>query len=257
MATDKDKGRNRKIRYSFVNSHKDHFKIESESGIVTLMKPLDREQQAMYNLTIKASDLGEPSLSTITALVVNVQDINDSPPIFTSKHYSTKLSESETIGTAVIKVLATSNDEGVNAEISYAIIGGNDLKKFTIDSETGWIALSDAVDYERSKDYFLTVQATDGGTPPLSSLATVNISISDANDNPPIFSQNLYQAIIREDAEIGDKILQVRATDVDSFANAKVRYAIEKGERILIVCLHYLLTSLTHFNRRPNESIQH
>lgn len=232
LATDNDKGINRKIRYSFVDSHKDHFKIEPESGIVTLMKPLDREQKALYNLTLKAADQGEPSLSTITLLVVNVQDINDSPPVFTSNHYAAKISESETIGTSIIKLLATSNDIGINAEISYSIIGGNDHKKFTIEKETGVVSLADSVDFERSKDYFLTVQGTDGGTPPLSSLATLNISITDFNDNPPTFTQNSYQARIREDAEIGDKILQVRANDLDSDENGKIRYSIEKGDRM-------------------------
>lgn len=232
LATDNDKGINRKIRYSFVDSYKEHFRIEPESGIVTLMKPLDREQKALYNLTVKASDQGTPSLSSITSLLVNVQDINDSPPIFTSNHYAAKISESESIGTSIIKLLATSNDIGINAEISYAIIGGNDHKKFAIDKETGIVSLADSVDFERSKDYFLTVQGTDGGTPPLSSLATLNISITDFNDNPPIFTQNSYQARIREDAEIGDKILQVRANDLDSDENGKIRYSIEKGDRM-------------------------
>lgn len=232
LATDNDKGVNRKIRYSFVDSHKEHFKIEPESGIVTLLKPLDREQKALYNLTLRATDQGEPSLSSTTTLVVNVQDINDSPPVFTSNHYAAKISESESIGTSIIKLLATSNDIGVNAEISYAIIGGNDHKKFSIDKETGVVSLADLVDFERSKDYFLTVQATDGGTPPLSSLATLNISIADFNDNAPQFSQSAYQARIREDAEIGDKILQVRANDLDSDENGKIRYSIEKGDRM-------------------------
>lgn len=232
LATDNDKGINRKIRYSFVDSYKEHFKIEPESGIVTLKKTLDREQKALYNLTVKASDQGEPSLSSITSLIVNVQDINDSPPVFTSNHYAAKISESEPSGTSIIKLLATSNDIGINAEISYAIIGGNDHKRFAIDKETGVVSLADSVDFERSKDYFLTVQGTDGGTPPLSSLATLNISITDFNDNPPTFSQSSYQARIREDAEIGDKILQVRANDLDSDENGKIRYSIEKGDRM-------------------------
>lgn len=231
LAIDNDRGVNRKIRYSFDDSHKDHFKIEPESGIVTLLKPLDREQKASYNLTLRASDLGEPSLSSVTSLIVTVQDINDSPPVFTSNHYASEISESESIGTSIIKLMATSNDIGVNAEIYYSIIGGNDMKKFTIDKDSGIVYLADIVDFERSKDYFLTVQATDGGQPPLSTLATLNVSITDANDNSPSFVQSAYQARIREDAQIGDKIIQVRAIDLDADENGKVRYSIEKGDR--------------------------
>lgn len=55
----------------------------------------------------------------------------------------------------------------------------------------------------------MTIQAVDGGTPPLSNHATVNISVTDSNDNAPIFNQVSYGARIREDAQIGDRILQV------------------------------------------------
>lgn len=88
--------------------------------------------------------------------------------------------------------------------------GGNEHKKFTIDDKTGVISIADMLDYERAKDYFLTIQAIDGGTPPLSNVATVNISVTDCNDNAPVFSQLSYSARIREDAQPGDKILQVQ-----------------------------------------------
>jgi protocadherin Fat 1/2/3 len=75
---------------------------------------------------------------------------------------------------------------------------------------SGVISIAEQLDYERAKDYFLTIQAVDGGTPPLSNHATVNISVTDSNDNAPIFNQASYSARIREDAQIGDKILQVK-----------------------------------------------
>lgn len=76
-------------------------------------------------------------------------------------------------------------------------------------SVPGVISIAEQLDYERAKDYFLTIQAVDGGTPPLSNHATVNISVIDSNDNAPIFNQASYSARIREDAQAGDKILQV------------------------------------------------
>lgn len=71
------------------------------------------------------------------------------------------------------------------------------------------------LDYERAKDYFLTIQAVDGGVPPLSNIATVNITVMDCNDNAPVFLHASYSARIREDAQIGDKILQVRFFNFD------------------------------------------
>jgi len=91
--------------------------------------------------------------------------------------------------------------------------------------------VAESLDYERAKDYLLTVQATDGGNPPLSNHATINITVTDSNDNAPIFNQVSYSARIREDAQAGDKILQVAANDMDSGANGKVSYTIERGDR--------------------------
>lgn len=208
-ATDADIGINRKIKYSFIESFNNHFKMASDSGIVTLAKPLDRELRAMYNLTVQAVDQGTPIMSSVASLIVNVQDINDNPPEFASKYYFAKVPEIDAIGTEVVRVLATSKDTGVNADIYYSIIGGNEHRKFTINNKTGIITIEDMLDFERAKDYFLTIQAIDGGIPPLSNIATVNITVLDCNDNAPVFTQTSYSARIREDAHIGDKILQV------------------------------------------------
>ncbi|XP_017769468.1 PREDICTED: fat-like cadherin-related tumor suppressor homolog isoform X4 [Nicrophorus vespilloides] len=230
-ATDADIGINRKIKYAFLDSSNNHFKIESDSGIVTLAKPLDRELKAMYNLTVQVVDQGTPRLSTIASLVINVQDINDNPPEFASKYYFAVVPEISANGTEVVRVLATSKDTGVNADIYYSIIGGNEHKKFIINNRTGVIMIWDTLDYERAKDYFLTIQAIDGGSPPLSNIATVNITVTDSNDNAPIFAQNSYSARIREDAQIGDKILQIVATDLDSEENGRIEYSITKGDK--------------------------
>lgn len=65
------------------------------------------------------------------------------------------------------------------------------------------------MDYEAVHDYFLTILAVDGGSPPLSNQAVVNITVTDSNDNAPVFSQPSYRAIIREDAVIGSQVIQV------------------------------------------------
>lgn len=231
-ATDLDIGVNRKIKYSFVDSHRDHFRIASDSGIITLAKSLDREEKAVYDLKVMASDQGVPKQSSVVSFIVNVQDVNDNPPEFTSKHYFASIPEVSAIGSEVIRILATSKDTGINAEVYYSIIGGNEQKKFTIDRQTGRLSVGDHLDFERAKDYFLTIQAVDGGTPPLSNLATLNISVTDSNDNAPIFTQNSYAARIREDAQIGDKIIQVQANDLDSDENGKIVYSIERGDRL-------------------------
>lgn len=65
------------------------------------------------------------------------------------------------------------------------------------------------LDYETAHEFYLTVEATDGGTPSLSDMATVNINLTDVNDNSPIFNQDMYSAVISEDAELGKTVLTV------------------------------------------------
>lgn len=232
-ATDADIGRNRKITYTFVDSYREHFRIAGDSGIVTLAKPLDREEKAVYDLSVQAADQGVPAtLASVVRLVVNVQDINDNPPEFTSKHFFAAVAEDSVPGAQVIHIVATSKDTGVNADVYYSIIGGNEQRKFAMNRTTGVVVVADMLDFERARDYFLTIQAVDGGTPPLSNLATLNVSVTDCNDNAPVFTQNSYTARIREDAKIGDKIIQVLANDADAAENGRITYAIRKGDRL-------------------------
>lgn len=66
------------------------------------------------------------------------------------------------------------------------------------------------LDYELSHEYYITIEATDGGSPPLSDMATVNINLTDVNDNRPAFSQDVYTAVISEDTELGRTVIMVR-----------------------------------------------
>lgn len=75
---------------------------------------------------------------------------------------------------------------------------------------SGDVFVIQPLDYEASHEYYITVEATDGGSPPLSDMATVNINLTDVNDNRPVFSQDVYTAVVSEDAELGKTLVTVR-----------------------------------------------
>ncbi|XP_064094852.1 fat-like cadherin-related tumor suppressor homolog isoform X3 [Macrobrachium nipponense] len=227
-ASDPDKGVNRKVMYALEGN--DIFLLDRQTGILSVTQTLDREKHPMYNLTVIATDHGTPQLSTRTNILVLVSDVNDNPPEFASHTYYTTVTESTSIGSAIVRVLATSRDSGKNAEITYSIIGGNEHRKFAIHPRTGDVSVLDTLDYERAHAYQLTVQATDGGEPPLSNHATINVTVTDINDNAPIFLQNSYSAVVNEAAIIGERLIQVVATDLDSLGNGRITYGIANGD---------------------------
>ncbi|KAM4809573.1 LOW QUALITY PROTEIN: protocadherin Fat 1 [Rhinophrynus dorsalis] len=232
QAIDADAGLNHKVQYSLVNSADGQFSIDEWSGMIKLEKPLDRELQAVYTVTVKATDQGLPrKLSSVASVVISVLDINDNPPVFEHREYGSSLSEDVEIGTEVLNVYATSRDIEANAEITYKIISGNEHGKFSINPVTGMIFILESLDYETSLEYYLTVEATDGGTPPLSDVASVNINVTDVNDNSPVFSQNTYTAVIGEDAVSGQPVSMVVADDADGPLNSHIRYSIIDGNQ--------------------------
>lgn len=82
---------------------------------------------------------------------------------------------------------------------------------------SGAIFIIENLDYESSHEYYLTVEATDGGTPSLSDVATVNINVTDINDNTPVFSQDTYTAVISEDAVLEQSVITVRTSSPTAF----------------------------------------
>ncbi|KAA8594619.1 hypothetical protein FQN60_011754 [Etheostoma spectabile] len=203
-------GLNSDILYSLGDSADGFFSIDEHTGVISLERPLDREVQSTYELKARASDQGSPRLSSLCQVVISVLDINDNPPVFEYREYTATLSEDVAVGTQVLRVQAASRDMEANGEISYSIISGNEHGMFSVDPRTvssGDIFVIEALDYEVSHEYYITLEATDGGSPPLSDMATVNINLTDVNDNRPVFSQDIYTAVVSEDTELGKTVM--------------------------------------------------
>uniref|UniRef100_A0A8C9XKL9 FAT atypical cadherin 1a n=1 Tax=Sander lucioperca TaxID=283035 RepID=A0A8C9XKL9_SANLU len=224
-------GLNSDILYSLGDSADGFFSIDEHTGVISLERPLDREVQSTYELKARASDQGSPRLSSLCQVVISILDINDNPPVFEHREYTATLSEDVAVGTQVLRVQAASRDMEANGEISYSIISGNEHGMFSVDPRTGDIFVIEGLDYEVSHEYYITLEATDGGSPPLSDMATVNINLTDVNDNRPVFSQDIYTAVVSEDTELGKTVMAVMAEDLDGPSYDHVRYSIVDGNQ--------------------------
>ncbi|XP_057694792.1 protocadherin Fat 3a isoform X5 [Corythoichthys intestinalis] len=233
QAIDPDEaGPGRTVVYSLADSADGSFSIDKSTGIVVLERILDREIQSSYQIKICASDQGLPvPLSSSVNVTITVLDINDNPPVFERRDQLVTIPEDVAVGTKILTVYAASKDIGTNAEITYSIRSGNEHGKFGIHSLFGSIIVAQSLDYETCRDYFLTVEAQDRGTPPLSAITTVNINVTDVNDNAPMFSRDLYTTVVSEDATIGESVVQLVAEDMDSQLNGAILYSIVSGDR--------------------------
>ncbi|XP_062417297.1 protocadherin Fat 3a [Pungitius pungitius] len=233
QAIDPDEaGTGRMVVYSLADSAEGSFSIDKSSGIVVLERILDREVQPAYQITVHASDQGSPlPLSSSVNVTITVLDINDNPPVFERRDQLATVPEDMGVETEVLRIYAASKDIGTNAEITYSIRSGNEHGKFHIDPLTGAILIAKPLDYETCREYFLTVEACDGGTPPLSAITTVNINLTDVNDNAPMFSRDIYAAVVSEDAATGDSVIQLIAEDLDSPLNGAILYSLVSGDQ--------------------------
>jgi hypothetical protein len=95
-----------------------------------------------------------------------------------------------------------------------------------MNSKGGEIVLSGHIDYELIQGYHILVQASDNGSPPLSSSVQVRITVLDSNDNAPIISP-LITATIAENTAVGSVVTDIVCVDVDSGSNGDVTLTIE------------------------------
>jgi Cadherin domain. len=130
-ASDKDIGKNKELVYT-LESHRDLFALNENTGELVTRRPLDREEQSRYTLSIVVYDKGNPRLKGSADILVIIKDLDDNCPVFERDNYYARLEENSAFGTFVVTVKATDRDEGTNADLSYGILGGNDRGKFLI-----------------------------------------------------------------------------------------------------------------------------
>ncbi|ALC40622.1 stan [Drosophila busckii] len=227
-ASDADQGNNAAIRYAIIGGNtQSQFSIDSMSGDVSLVKPLDYESVRSYRLVIRAQDGGSPSRSNTTQLLVNVIDANDNAPRFYTSQFQESVLENVPIGYNIIRVQAYDSDEGANAEISYSISERDDNFPLAVDSRTGWVQTIKPLDREEQSRFAFQVVAKDGGVPPKSASSSVVITVQDVNDNDPTFNPKYYEANVAEDQQLGTPVTTVTATDPDE--DSRLHYEITTG----------------------------
>lgn len=248
-ATDLDSGSfgTNGIRYTSLGGGiADFLALDASSGAITVRAEgpiLDRELVSRHYLVVEArDDLGRGNRNTVQ-LIINVEDVNDNPPIFLQSKYEARLIENALNFESPLIVEAHDRDlnGSKNSEIHYSIVEGRD--RFKIDPVLGVIVPAKHIDFEQlakiqakgmmsSRPISILVRAEDLGTPSLYSDVMVTVHVLDMNDHAPQFDKAFYQRSIPEDLPAGTSVVKVTATDGDaSSPNNEVIYRMHKGAK--------------------------
>ncbi|KAG5330839.1 CAD86 protein, partial [Acromyrmex heyeri] len=224
--------RNSEIVYALVSSEfSRNFTIDPKRGIVTPTRPLDyealpinqghKEMIIQLRLTVRARDMGTPSLISDVPLMIYLRDVNDNAPVFERTLYKRNIPEDSPGGTNIVQVKAWDKDlSSPNNKLVYRIQSGAG-DKFVISPETGVIRVAPGSNLDpdltspKTTRYNLNVIAIDSGTEiQQTAEVLVNITILDVNNKPPVFIDP-GTVTIRENTQVGAYVHRIVAQDPD------------------------------------------
>jgi hypothetical protein len=233
------------------------FAIDPTTGVIRSAGRIDRETLCP---TLSASGSGLPSSSSadspasagnvggcdlrldvavqplpyfrIIRVIISIVDVNDNTPRFASERMSIDVLESTPVGATVLVPQATDADGPEFGVQSYRLVTDSDRFILTSGSPSDGagqevrLVLTKPLDRELVDKYQLRIVAVDGGFPPKSGFVDVDVSVTDVNDNSPIFDQESYEASIPENVPVGTTFLRVAAVDYDLGSNGEVSYSL-------------------------------
>uniref|UniRef100_A0A3B4AHI4 Cadherin domain-containing protein n=1 Tax=Periophthalmus magnuspinnatus TaxID=409849 RepID=A0A3B4AHI4_9GOBI len=227
LAIDADSGLYGTVQYNITEGNSDYFfMINPENGFLTTTMSLDREHSPEFNLTVEAVEWYDPNNMDRATVIVTVLDRNDNAPRFTQV-FLAEVSEDAPIGHTCLHVTSIDDDEDEDVDhsgITYSIIDKSSNLPFDIDFVTGYITVNGYLDREFQDHYNIKVSANDSVW---STSTDVTISITDVNDNRPVFSEFHYTMNFPETIDTNVYVGQVHATDADLGLNGQILYVIE------------------------------
>ncbi|CAD5116988.1 DgyrCDS5822 [Dimorphilus gyrociliatus] len=232
-AYDRDSGINSQLVYRITSDNKNTvpFNLNETTGQLTVKTPLDRETASFFKLTITAWDKGIPPKSAEVVVDINVIDVNDNAPVFSSRYYSKEIPENIAVSREVISVMARDDDANENSRMTFRIIKGNTGNSFRLVQKSDTMAsivVTKALNHTVTSQYILEVEARDSGGK--TDVTNVIINVTDTNDHAPYFRNLPSVVVVPEDTKVGGWVVHIDAYDKDFGENAKIHYEIEKND---------------------------
>uniref|UniRef100_A0A8B9DXA6 Protocadherin gamma-C3 n=1 Tax=Anser cygnoides TaxID=8845 RepID=A0A8B9DXA6_ANSCY len=232
-AADPDEGSYGRVRYAFTQTSersRQLFELNAATGEIRVSGNLDFEETKKHKLVVRATDGG--GLSAHCKVHVEVLDVNDNAPEIVLTSLTASIPEDAPPRTVVALFSVRDRDSGDNGRTECAIDGDLPFSLTPTFDNYYELRTNAALDRERTAEYNITITAMDWGRSRLSSRERIFVQISDVNDNPPEFTQDVYTISVKENNTPMLRIGKVNATDADAGKNSRVSYALvrEKGK---------------------------
>ncbi|XP_048242201.1 cadherin-23-like [Haliotis rufescens] len=205
-----------------------------------------------YMLNIKVLAIDNPSgdiqLTATSIVSIKVLPENEYTPVFTTPVLGgsglfpdVAVSEDVTMGTVVTSFNATDSDHGDDGRVVYAVTsittdsGTQITGTFTIDTSSGELRVSGQLDADAVTGgvnyYTVNITATDAGSSPRSIQGALNVDVTGANDNPPLWNITVQEVDVFENASVGDDVVFLMADDADgdsvTFSTSDTKFKVD------------------------------
>ena len=220
------------VQYTFAESVTIGFGIDQTTGAVCVVN--STLYVGDYHLTAVATDQGDPHETGTVLVFISVIPAGPQSIQFEETEYEFEVSEDADHGTSVGRIVALDHNmmpfaEGSDIRYSFSSMTPTDFVHLTIGEITGDVLVSSSLDRERIQSrYTLVVIAEYEGNQTGEVIMTVDVL--DVNDNPPIFSKDVYAEVIFTNHGNSTAIVQVSAEDADNGENGTVQYSFTDGE---------------------------
>ena len=215
-----------------------HFTLDQSTSRLTVKEKIDREEICPYSKDFACPLMIEVFARSINSFLekievtIYIEDVNDNAPYFAKDSLNLEISESDRPGTPFDLDKAFDRDSSNYSVKSYHLFPARSPFRISLQSDDGTpelqLLVDDELDRETKDHYSLQLIATDGGPEPLNGTMMLNITIQDANDNKPTFTEPVYEVSVKETIAINTTILTLTATDADLGPNAEFSYSLSE-----------------------------